>query len=124
MAVKKRHLIQLLLAAQIFTSYSYAEEQVNQITDPTALNTLVRILEKGESGIIPKNDLSVWQGNLTEHDSALKDYLVESKLYNESNADIFVRSISQDEVNELIEVLNDEKLKRTVGALSITRMRD
>lgn len=120
MANKKSYLVALLLTAGIFTSYSHAEDQVKEINDSTALETLIYILEKGEQGIVNKNNFHLWQGSLSNHDTILKQYLIESNLYNETNADIFIRSVSQDEIADLIEVLNDENLQNAIGAAAIT----
>jgi hypothetical protein len=123
MAKKRRHLVTLLLAVGIFTSKVYAEEQVRLITDPTALKTLTLILEKGDTGTIEGNGIEMFQGKLSNHDVVLRDYLIASDLYNEVNADFFIRTISQDEVADMIDLLNDPKLKETMGAVAVTHIR-
>lgn len=123
MKSKRKYLITLLLAANIYHSYALAEEQVNLITEPTALNTLIQILEKGETGVLDQYGLQKWQGKLSNHDLVLRDYLVESNLYNFKNADIFIRSITQDEVQKLIETLNDKNLNQAINVVAATKPR-
>jgi len=123
MKAKRTHLITLLLAAGIFTNYAIAEQEVNQIQSQTSLSALTQMLERGQQGSMILDTIQMFQGELSNHDEILIEYLVEANMYNRRNADFFVRSITQREVKELIKTINDENLDMAIRAAAITQFR-
>ncbi len=102
---------------------SSTHEAVNNIAAEETIATLTMIIEQGQNDLISEDNFGIWQGHLSNHDEVLKSYLIEKDFYNETNADIAIRLMSQDEVAELIYTLDDANLTAAAGAVAATSPR-
>ena len=59
--------------------------------------------------------------DLSESDQIAVDHLVASGIYNRANAETYVLSQSEDQVERILEVLRNEKVNAAMAAVAATR---
>ena len=117
---KRSYLIALLLSTGVFSTQIKAEQAVNKIHDKS-LSPLIHIMEKGHQGVVSSETIWRWEGHLSNDDHLLVNHLVDSNLYDAYNAEIFVRTLSADNVSDLTSVLNSERLREAARAVAATQ---
>lgn len=118
MSCNKKILLSLLVGYGLFSTQVLAEEYMSSISEESSVALIKLVKEKENS--ISNRELLFFKGELSEADKTLINVLIESKLYDSSNAEIFVRSLEETEINELSNLLNDNALTRARQAVAAT----
>ncbi|MCT4642775.1 MAG: hypothetical protein N4A33_10820 [Bacteriovoracaceae bacterium] len=118
MLKNRKKLATLLVTYGLFANYAQAQTYSEKIS-PDSVEPLISLVQEKENKI-SSDTLSIWEGELSNRDTELIDELVLSKLYNPTNAEIFVRSLTEDDVLDLTNILEGNRIEAARQAVAAT----
>ncbi len=118
MSSNKKLVVSLLIGYGLFATQSLAEDFTSELSDESTISFIKYLKEKENE--VTLLDLSIWEGELSKQDRDLIKMLVQTKLYNQTNAETFVRSLKEEEVQDLSALINEDSLRRARQVVAAT----
>jgi len=118
MPYNKNVLLSLIVGYGLFATPTLAEDFIKSVPEEST-SSLISLIKEKETQI-SKGELEKWQGKLSFDDEELVEALVNAKLYDIINAEIFVRSLEEKEVFDLSEIIKNADITRARQAIAAT----